>query len=86
MARMARGFLVAEIDAERAADDRLDAVAGQLVGELERAEHVVGIGQRKRRLAVGLGQLRQPADGHRAFQQRIGRMDVQMHEVQICHA
>ena len=33
--------------------------AGKLVGEFERAEHVVGVGQRERRLAVGLGKLRE---------------------------
>ena len=55
--RVARvGILVAEIDREFAADDRLDAVAGHLVGEFQRPEHVVGVGQRQRRLAVGLGQ------------------------------
>ena len=48
--------LVAEIDRELAADDRLDAVARQLVGELQRAEHVVGVGQRQRRLAIRLGE------------------------------
>ena len=36
---------VAEIDLQRAADDRLDAGFRQLVGELERAEQVVGVGQ-----------------------------------------
>ena len=51
------GILVAEIDRQLAADDRLDAVAGHLVGEFQRPEHVVGVGQRQRRLAVRLGQL-----------------------------
>ena len=55
--RIARiGVLVAEIDRELAADDRLDAVARHLVGEFQRPEHVVGVGQRQRRLAVGLGE------------------------------
>ncbi len=73
-------FLIAEIDAERAADDRLDAGAGHLLGEFQRTEHVVGVGQRQRRLAVLFGKLRQPRDRQRALEQRIGRMDVQMDE------
>ena len=77
--RIARvGVLVAEIDRELAADDRLDAVAGHLVGEFQRPEHVVGVGQRQRRLAVGLRQFAELADLDRPLQQRIGRMDVEM--------
>ena len=82
---IARRFLVAEIDAERAADDRLDARAAQLVGEFERPEHVVGVGERERGLAVGLGKLRELADGQRAFEQRIGRVHVQVHEAGSRH-
>ena len=83
--RMARRLLVAEIDRQRAADDRLDAGARELVGEFERPEHVVGVGERERGLAVGFGQLRQLADRQRAFQQRIGRMHVQVHEAGVGH-
>ena len=54
--------LVAEIDRQRAADDRLDAVARELLGEFQRAEQVVGVGQRQRRLLVGLGELGELAD------------------------
>ena len=78
--RPAAILLIAEVDRERAANDRLDAGAGQLFGELERAEHVVGVGQRQRRLPVLLGKLRQPRNGQRALKQRVGRMHVQMHE------
>ena len=74
---------VAEIDRQRAADDRLDAGGGELLGEFERAEHVVGVGERERRLLVGFRQLGQARDGERAFQQRIGRVHVQMHEIEI---
>ena len=73
-------ILIAEIDGEFAADDRLDAVARHLVGEFQRPEHVVGIGQRQRRLAVGLRQFAQLGDLDRALQQRIGRMNVEMNE------
>ena len=58
----------------------------ELVGEFERAEHVVGVGQRQRRLAVGLGELGEPRDRQRALEQRIGRVHVQMHETGVCHA
>jgi hypothetical protein len=85
MAWMARCLLVAEIDGERAADDRLDAGARELVRELKRAKHVVGVGQRERRLTVGFGELGELADGQRAFQQRIGRVHMQMHKTGIGH-
>ena len=55
----ANRLLVAEIDRQRTADDRLDAVAGDLVGEFQRAEHVVDVGQRQRRLVILLGELRE---------------------------
>ena len=61
--------LIAEIDRERAADDRLDARRRHLLGEFERPEHVVGVGERERGLAVGLGELGQPRNRQRAFQQ-----------------
>ncbi len=73
-------LLIGEIDGERAAHDRLDAGMRHLVGELERAEHVVGVGERERRLPVGLGELGETGDGQRAFEQRIGRVHVQMDE------
>ena len=85
MAAVTRRFLIAEIDRERAADDRLDAAARELVGEFERPEHVVGVGQRERRLAVGLRELREARDRQRAFEQRIGRVHVQMHEAGVGH-
>ena len=79
--RIARvGVLVAEIDRELAADDRLDAVARHLVGEFQRPEHVVGIGQRQRRLAVGFREFAELCDLDRTLQQRIGRMNVEMNE------
>ena len=81
--RRAAVVLIAEIDAERAADDRLNAGARHFFGEFERAEHVVGVGERQRRLPVLLGELRQPRDRQRALEQRIGRMHVQMHEPRL---
>ncbi|VCU09306.1 hypothetical protein RHODGE_RHODGE_02480 [Rhodoplanes serenus] len=76
-------LLVGEVDGERDADDRLDAVAGDLLGELQCTEQIVGVGESQRRLAVGLGERRELADRQRPFQQREGGMDVQMHEARI---
>ena len=58
----------------------------ELFGEFQRAEHVVGVGERQRRLLVGLRQLGQARDGERAFQQRIGRVHVQVHEIEVGQA
>ncbi len=77
-------LLIAEIDTERAADDRLDAVARQFFGEFERPEHIVGVGERQRRLAVFLGELGEPPNHQRALEERIGRVDVQMDETGRC--
>ena len=77
-------LLIAEVDPERAADDRLNAGARHLLGEFQRTEHVVGVGQRQRRLAVFLGKLRQARNRQRALEQRIRRMNVQMHEAGRC--
>ena len=60
--------LIAEVDGNRPADDRLDAIACDLVGELERTEHVVGVGQRQRGLAVGLSEFGELGDRQRAFE------------------
>ncbi len=79
------GILVAEIDRNLAADDGLDAIARHLVGEFQRPEHVVGVGQRQRRLAIGLGELAELGDLDRALQQRIGGVDVEMDKPGIGH-
>ena len=59
--------------------------AGHLLGEFERAEHIVGVGQRQRRLPVGFGELGQSRDRQRALEQRIRRMDVQVYEAGFGH-
>ncbi len=61
-------------------------VVRQLVGELQRAVEVVGVGQPHRREAVRGGELGQLADGQRAFQQRIGRMHLEVHEARACRS
>ena len=78
-------FHVDEIHRQRTADDRLDAVARDLFGKLQRPEHVVAVGQRQRRLVVLLGELGKLADGDRAMQQRIGRADVEMDKTGVGH-
>ena len=79
------GVLIAEVDRERAADNRLDAIAGELFREFERTEHIVGVGERQRRLPVGFRQFGKARDRERALQQRIGGMYVQMHKAWISH-
>ena len=69
---------VAEVDLQRAADDGLYARAGELVGELQRAEEIVGVGEAERRKPVGGRQLGQPGYGDGPFQQRIGRMHLEV--------
>ena len=65
--------------ARLAADDRLDALRG-LLGELERAEEVAGIGDAERRHLVAVGELDERLQRQRALEQRIGRVAVQMDE------
>ena len=77
---------VAEIDLQRAADDRLDAGFRQLVGELERPEQVVGVGQPNCGKAARRRQLGELGDGDGAFQQRIGRMHLEVHELRPLRA
>ena len=55
----------------------------QLVGELEDAEQVVGVGERHCRIAHLLAQLGDGADGQRAFQERIGGMHLEVHETRF---
>jgi hypothetical protein len=55
----------------------------ELLGEFERAEEIVRVGQRQRRLPVLLGELLQIGDLQRAFEQRVGRVDVQVHEADV---
>jgi autonomous glycyl radical cofactor GrcA len=72
--------LLGEIDIQRHADDGLDAGIRQLVGELQRAEEVVGVGQAQRRQLVGCSELGKLRDRERTLEQRIGRVDLEVHE------
>ena len=76
--RTRKRVLIGKIHGQRATDDRLDAHRRQLVGEFKRTEHVVGVGERKRRLTVGLGEFAQARDAQGALEQRIGGVHVQM--------
>ena len=74
------GGRVGEIDRRLRADDRLHAGFRELLREFERAEQVVGVGDRQRRHGVGLGELGERLDRERPLAQRIGAVHVQMHE------
>ena len=79
------GILIAEVDRQFATNDRLDAIAGELVREFQRAEHVVGVGQRQCRLLVRLRQFGELLDLDRPFQQRISTVNMKMDESDIGH-
>ena len=79
------GVEIPEIHRKRAADDGLNPHGSHFFGEFQRSEHVVAVGERERRLAIGFGQLRELGDRHRAFEQRIGRVHMQMHEAGAGH-
>ncbi len=74
------GRRVAEVDRDLRADDRLDARLRELFRKLQRAEQVVGVGDRERRHGVGLGELGERLDGQRALAQRVGAVDVEVDE------
>ncbi len=67
-------------EVQRAADDGLHALGRQRLGEFERAEEVVAVGDGERGLPVGRGELRQRLDRQRALQERVGGMDVKVNE------
>ena len=69
-----------EIDIQRHADNGLDAGVRELVGELQRAEQIAGVGEAERRQLVRRGELGQRRDRQRALEQGIGRVDLEVHE------
>ena len=75
-----RTLVIAKVDGERTSNDRLNTGTGELVGEFECAAQIIGIGERQRRLTIGLGELGKPPDRHCALEQRIRRMHMQMDE------
>ena len=80
---LAEGRAVAEINDQRDTDDRLHPRFGQLFRKFQRAEKIVGVGDRQRRHGVCGGEGGQLADGERAFPERERRMDMQMHEADL---
>jgi hypothetical protein len=76
---VARTILAA--DSELAARDRLDAALGRVLGELQRAEQVVAVGDRDRRHRVLLGERDDPVDLVRPLRERIGGPHLQMDEI-----
>ena len=70
----------AEIDRELDPHDRLQSLAGCGFGKFQRAEKIVAVGHRKRRLAVGNGKLDQLLQRQCALEQRIGGMGMQVNE------
>ena len=71
---------IGEIDRHLRANDGLHAALGELLRKFERAEEVVGVGDRQSRHGVGLGELGQRLDGQRPLAQGISAVHVQMHE------
>ena len=76
---------IAEVDGKRTADDGLDAISRYFFRKLQRTKHVVGVGQRERRLPIRFRKLGQPRDRERAFEQGIGRVHMQVHEIEAGH-
>ena len=76
--------LVAEIDPHRGADDRLDPLAGHHLGEFQRPEQIVAVGQRHRRHVVVVSELGELLHRQRPLRQGISRMRAQMDERRWC--
>ena len=74
-----------EIDRQLDPDQRLDALLAGFFGKFQRAEQIAGIGYAERRLLVGRGKLEHCLKLQRAFEQRIGRMDVKMDKAGTAH-
>ncbi len=72
--------LVPEGNVELAADNRLDALLDRLLCEFQCAEEVVRVGYRDGRGRILDRMIDDLREGQRAFEQRIGGMDAQMHE------
>ena len=67
-----------ELQINLTADDRLHTRLDRALGELERTEHIVGVGHRNRRHSRLGRQLRQLLDRNRPLEKRIFGMDPEM--------
>ncbi len=82
-ARAQRGLSEARREGEP--HDRLHPGAGEGLGELERAEEVVGVGERERGRLVREAERLELVDPHRALEQRVRRAAPQMDEGGASH-
>ncbi len=71
--------------AQRAAHDRLDAFAREIFGKFESAEKIVAVGDRERGLGIRRRHLGERLHRHRALQQRIGGMHMQVDKARRGH-
>ena len=69
-----------ETKRKRQACDRLDAGFRERLGEFQRAEEIVGVGQPERGRTVGGRQRSKLLNRERAFKQRIGGVHPKMHK------
>ena len=69
---------VVGFDGDQSADDRLDALLRQRLGDFENAEEIVDVGDGDGGHAIAAGQFRQLGRTDRAFEQRIGALHPQM--------
>ena len=76
------GFLGSsrKCDIQRTADNRLKAFPRERLGEFERAEEIVAVGDRQCGLDVRRCKLGKCLHRQRAFQQRVGGMDVKVNK------
>ena len=71
---------IAETDIELATDNRLHAILDGFLGEFQRPEKIVGVGNSNRRRVIAHRVGNDLANLQRTFQQGIGGMDPQMDE------
>ena len=85
--RLAAADVVAAFadNADLAADDRLHADRGHLVGEFESAEQIAGVGDRHRRHLVLDAKFGEVGNLDRPFKERIGGVNPEMNETRVSH-
>ena len=71
--------------ADLAADDRLDTLAGARLAEFQRTEQIAAVGDRYRRHAGIPGQSGDLVRLDRPLAERIGAMDSEMDEIGVGH-
>ena len=71
---------ILKIESDLHAGDGLHALVGELIGKLQGAEEIVRIGDRQRRHRIRGRKLGELGDVHAPFAQRIGAVNMKMHE------